>query len=122
MYSDTYLEHFQAPKNVGELEPPRTLVEVEHEGGGCFDKLRLTIKVTDGRIDKAMFKARACSGTIAASSAATEWAEGKTLDEALSFTADMLTEYLGGVPERKRHSVELAAEAVRKAAAEAKGY
>ena len=119
MYSDTYLEHFQAPKNVGELEPPRTLVEVEHQGGGCFDKLRLTLKVSGGVVERAMFKARACSGTIAASSAATEWVTGKTLEEAAAFTADMLTDYLGGVPERKRHSVELAAEAVRKAAEEA---
>ena len=63
MQSDTYLRHFQAPVNVGEVEEPRTLIEVEHQGGGCFDRLRLTLKVQDGVIVQAMFKARACSGT-----------------------------------------------------------
>jgi len=117
-YSEKYLQHFQMPQNVGELEEPRTLVEVEHQGGGCFDRLRVTLRVEDGVVVDAMFKARACSGTIAASSAATEWVKGKKLEEVSLVTADTLDEYLGGVPERKRHSIELAAEALRKAAEE----
>lgn len=119
-YSETYMQHFQAPRNVGEVEDPAATVEVQHEGGGCFDRLRVTLAVNEGRIEKAMFKARACSGTIAASSAATDWAAGRTLDEAAGLSADQLDDVLGGVPDRKRHSVELAAEAIRKAAADAK--
>jgi len=117
-YSEIYLKHFQAPQNVGELEEPRVLAEVEHQGGGCFDRLRVTLRVEDGIVQNAMFKARACSGTIAASSAATEWAKGKSLAEVGAITADTLDEYLGGVPERKRHSIELAAEAMQKAVSE----
>lgn len=115
-YSELYLKHFTAPCNVGELEDPSAKVEVEHEGGGCFDKLRLTINVENNVVTEAMFKARACSGTIAASSAATEWAQGKPVEELKKASADMLDGYLGGVPEKKRHSVELAARALREAA------
>jgi nitrogen fixation NifU-like protein len=114
------MRHFQDPQNVGEVENPVSRVEVEHEGGGCFDRLRITLSVENGVIREARFKARACSGTIAASSAVTEWAVGKTLSEAAGITADKLDELLGGVPDKKRHSVELAAEGLAKAAQEAK--
>ncbi|MFH0881690.1 MAG: iron-sulfur cluster assembly scaffold protein [bacterium] len=120
-YSATYVDHFQSPRNVGELENPSAKAEVEHQGGGCFDRLRVTLAVENGVIIKAMFKARACSGTIAAASAATEWAKGKSLIEAAELTAETLDNLLGGVPEKKRHSVELAAEGIHKAAQAATG-
>lgn len=113
------MEHFQAPRNVGEVESPSALAEVEHEGGGCFDRLRVTLAVADGTITEAKFKARACSGTIAASSMVTDWAVGKSLEEAAAITADALESLLGGVPDAKRHSVELAAKGMAKAAGEA---
>lgn len=103
------------PRNVGEIANPDVVAEVEHKGGGCFDRIRITLQVSDKQVISAMFKARACSGTIAAASAATEWVTGKSLEEAGSLSADLLTEYLDGVPEKKRHSVELAAQAIRKA-------
>jgi nitrogen fixation protein NifU and related proteins len=112
-FSEKYLEHFQAPRNVGEVNEPSVLVEVEHEGGGCFDRLRLTAKVEDGIIQEVKFKARACSGTIAASSAATEWATGKSVEEIAEVTSDFLSDYLGGVPDKKRHSMDLAAKALQ---------
>jgi len=118
-YSDTYMDHFQSPRNVGEVENPSAKADVEHEGSGCFDRLRITLSVEDGKIREAMFKARACSGTIAAASMVTEWAKGKALEEAAEMTADKLAELLGGVPEKKVHSVELAAAGMRKAALEA---
>jgi NifU-like protein len=119
-YSEVYMEHFQAPRNVGEVETPDGRAEVEHEGGGCFDRLRVTLSVEEGIVREARFKARACSGTIAASSAATDWAAGRTLDEVERVTPEALEEILGEVPEAKRHSLELAAEGLRKAAGEAR--
>ncbi len=111
-YSQKYIEHFSAPKNVGEIEQPDAVAEVEHTGGGCFDRIRVTVAVDDGKISEIRFKARACSGTIAAASAATEWAVGKSLEEAAGLGMEIVEEELGGVPEKKKHSVELAAEAV----------
>ncbi len=115
-FSAKYLEHFQAPRNVGEVSEPSVLVEVEHEGGGCFDRLRLTAKVEDGVVQDIKFKARACSGTIAASSAATEWATGKNASDIAKVTSDFLADYLDGVPEKKRHSIDLATEALQEIA------
>lgn len=112
-YSEKYISHFSSPRNVGDVEQPDGSAEVEHKGGGCFDRLRITVQVEEGRIKEIRFRARACSGTIAASSAATEWATGKKLQEAMKLTADTVAQELGGVPEKKRHSVELASEAVR---------
>ncbi|MBS1261870.1 MAG: Iron-sulfur cluster assembly scaffold protein IscU [Calditrichaeota bacterium] len=116
--SATYLEHFQAPKNVGELEEPRAFSEVVHEGGGCFDRLRVTLRVADGVVEDAKWRARACSGTVAAASAASEWAIGKTVADVAAVTSATLIGALDGIPERKRHSVELAARALREAAAD----
>ena len=115
-YSQKYLEHFSSPRNIGEIEQPDALVEVEHRGGGCFDRLRVTLKLDHDRIGSILFKARACSGTIAAASAATEWATGKTAEEASRLDPETIAKYLDGVPEKKQHSIELAAEAIRKAA------
>jgi len=120
-YSATYMDHFQSPRNIGEIENPSARADVEHQGEGCFDRLRITLAVADDRITDAKFKARACSGTIAAASAVTEWAKGKSLAEAIKLTPDDVDRLLDGVPEKKRHSVELAAEAIRNAAREAKG-
>ena len=116
--SKKYLEHFSSPQNVGILDNPDAEIEVAHEGGGCFDRIKMTIISEEDIIKSINFKARACSGTIAAASAATAWAVGKSLEEALSLTPAIIEQELGGVPEKKLHSVELAAEGIRKAAGE----
>ncbi len=113
--SPTYLEHFQAPKNIGDLEEPRNLVEVAHQGDGCHDRLRVTLRIKDGVVEDAMWRARACSGTVAAASAATELVKGKTADEVRAVTPEMIIDALDGIPEKKHHSVELVAEALQKA-------
>jgi nitrogen fixation protein NifU and related proteins len=114
--SPTYLEHFQAPKNIGDLEEPRTIVEVAHQGGGCHDRLRVSLRITDGNVEDAMWRARACSGTVAAASAATEWVKGKPITEVGAVTVETLIDVLDGIPEKKRHSVELVVQALQKAA------
>lgn len=114
-YSQKYLEHFEDPKNVGEIAEPDALSEVAHQGGGCFDRVRMTLRVEDGIVINAMFKARACSGTIATTSAATEWVKGKTVEQASQLTGEMVAGELDGVPPKKQHSADLSAEAIREA-------
>lgn len=103
------------PQNIGELTDPDGACEVHHEGGGCLDKIRLNIKVENGTIADIKFKLRACSGTIAASSAATSLVKGKSLEDAEKIDFDMVNEELGIVPQKKHHSIELAIRALHEA-------
>ncbi len=114
-YSEKYLAHFTNPRGVGEVEPPDASAEVHHEGGGCFDRVKLTVRLDGDKVAELKFRARACSGTIAACSALTEWARGRNVREAAAVTPDDLTNWLGGIPEKKQHSVELAARALSEA-------
>jgi len=114
-FSPEYIDHFTNPRGVGEIESPDAVSEVKHKGGGCFDKVRLTLRIDDDKITSARFRARACSGTIAACSALVEKVEGHDLDMAKSLTSEDLVRHLGGIPEKKQHSVELAIEALAKA-------
>jgi len=114
-YSLQYIDHFTKPRGVGEVVPPDASSEVKHEGGGCFDNIRLTLRIDNNRIIEAKFRARACSGTIAACSALVEKIEGLNLVEASILTPDDLAEYLGGIPDKKRHSVELVIKALSEA-------
>lgn len=89
--------------------------EVEHSGGGCFDRVKFTLSVKGGRISELKFRARACSGTIAACSALSEEVNEMGIDEAKQYSVQNLFDYLDGVPEKKMHSVELAIAALHKA-------
>ena len=75
MYPERLLEHFQNPRNVGELEPPALLVEVSNPA--CGDILRLSARFEGGRVVEARYKVRGCTASIAAGSALTEWMRGK---------------------------------------------
>ena len=75
MYSARLLDHFQNPRNVGELPPPAVTVEVSNPV--CGDVLRLSVEFRDGRVAEARFKTRGCTASIAAGSALTEWLLGK---------------------------------------------
>ena len=112
MYSKQYMKHFTQPQNAGEVENPDAVCEVAHTGGGCFDRIKLAMKVEDGKIADLKYKLRACSGTIAACSALTTLALGKEISEAEKIDVEMLLKELDGVPEKKMHSVELAVEAL----------
>ena len=112
MYSRKYYQHFTSPQNSGILENPDGDVEVKHEGGGCLDRIRMTMK-TDGQVVQDLkYMLRACSGAIAASSAVTSLAIGKPLDEAEKISVEDVIGELDGVPDKKMHSVELAVEAL----------
>ncbi len=111
-FSEKYIDHFSNPRGVGEVQSADLMSETAHEGGGCFDKVKLTIKTSGGKIIEAKFRSRACSGTIAACSALIEIILNKSMAEARAVTAQTLIDYLGGIPEKKQHSVDLAAQAL----------
>jgi NifU-like protein involved in Fe-S cluster formation len=108
MYSEKYLRHFQSPQNIGTVLEPDGSAEVQHQSEGCFDRVAMTLRVENGKIVELKYKVRACSGTIAACSALTALTIGKTINEAEKIQQSELIEELGGIPERKIHSIELA--------------
>ena len=118
MYSEKYLKHFQNPQDIGDIPDPDGTAEVKHEGGGCLDRVKMTVKVEDVKVVDVKYKLRACSGTIAASSAVTSLAKGKSVSEAEDIQIADVLEELGGVPERKTHSVELAVKALHESIAD----
>lgn len=112
-YTDTLLEHFRHPKNVGVIENPDGVGRVTSPI--CGDIMELYIKVKDGRIIDTKFQTFGCAAAIASSSVLTEMIKGKTLDEALKMTNKRIADALGGLPEEKVHCSVLAEDGVKKA-------
>lgn len=111
MYSARLLDHFQNPRNVGELEPPAATVEVSNPV--CGDILRLSVEFQDGRVARACFKTRGCTASIAAGSALTELLIGKTPPEMAFIRAADIEDAVGGLSAESKHAAALAADAVR---------
>ena len=111
MFSREVLDHFQNPRNAGELEGATASVEVSNPV--CGDVLRLAVKVEQGRIIEARFLCRGCTTSIACASLLTELLTG-SLPEALGeVTAEALAARLGGLPASTMHGAVLAADATR---------
>jgi len=115
-YSDKVVDHFEKPRNVGSLDPTS-----DHVGTGlvgapeCGDVMKLQIEVDDeGTISDARFKTFGCGSAIAASSLATEWVRGKTIDEAMELTNVEIVEELS-LPPVKIHCSVLAEDAIKAA-------
>lgn len=111
MFSDAVLDHFQNPRNAGELPGADASVEVSNPV--CGDILQLAARVEGWHIAEARFLCRGCTTSIACASLLTEQLRGRTLAEARSITAASLSEALGGLPEATLHGAELAADAVQ---------
>jgi nitrogen fixation protein NifU and related proteins len=106
MYSAQLLDHFQNPRNGGELSAADAVGEIENPA--CGDVLRLTLKITSGRIAEIRFKAKGCVPSMACASALTELVAGKSLDEARSLRRDSLIAAVGGLPQASTHAAQLA--------------
>lgn len=111
MYPERLLEHFQNPRNVGELASPAVTVEVSNPA--CGDILRLSARFEDGVVSMARYKVRGCTASIAAGSALTEWMVGKSRAELAGFQPSVVDEAVGGLPPESKHAAVLCQDAVR---------
>jgi len=112
-YSSKVMEHFNNPRNVGEIPDADGIGNVGNPV--CGDIMRLYLKVKDGIIVDAKFKTFGCGAAIATSSMVTEMVKGKSVDEALKISNRAVAEALGGLPSVKMHCSVLAEEALRAA-------
>ena len=109
-YGPTVMDHFLNPRRVGELPDANASFRAENEA--CGDTLQLQLRIENGRIAEARFRALGCTAAIAASSFLTEWLAGRGVEEARTLTNDRLAEMLGGLPAGKTHCSVLAEEAL----------
>jgi nitrogen fixation protein NifU and related proteins len=112
MYSDKLLDHFQNPRNAGELKAPALTVEVANPA--CGDILRLSVRFEADTVAEVRYKTRGCTASIAAGSALTEWMSGRTRAELSELTPAVIEEALGGLRPESRHAAALCVAAVRK--------
>ncbi len=110
-YGPTVLDHFENPRNVGEIDNPDAESWVESQAHG--DRLKLTLRIAEGVVTEARFRAFGCGAAIASSSMATVLLTGRGIEEASLLTRREVAEALGGLPESKLHCSVLAEEAVR---------
>ena len=110
MYSSQLLDHFQNPRNAGEVVEADAIAEIENPV--CGDVLRLSLKVKSGRIAEIRFKAKGCVPSMACASALTELVTGRTLLESHALNRDQLITAVGGVPQASTHAAQLALDAL----------
>ncbi len=113
MYSEKVMDHFQNPRNAGEMESPDGVGEVGNMK--CGDIMKIFIKVEDDLISDIKFLTFGCGAAIASSSVLTEMIKGKTIEEALAVSNKDVADELGGLPAPKMHCSNLAADALHKA-------
>jgi nitrogen fixation NifU-like protein len=111
MFSAPLLDHFQHPRNPGEVDNPDAVAQ--RENPVCGDVLRLTAQIAGGRIAEIRFKAKGCVPSMACASALTELVRGHTVDEARALTPEALMAAVGAVPEASMHAVQLALDTLR---------
>lgn len=106
MYSAQVLDHFQNPRNAGEL--PDADVTVQLENPACGDILKLALKVTEGVITAARFKAKGCVPAMACASLLTEMLVGRRVEQARQLQRVQLVKAIGGLPKESVHASHLA--------------
>ena len=111
MYSAKLLDHFQNPRNVGELDDADVQAEVSNPI--CGDILKLSAKVRDGRIDEIRYLTRGCTASIAVGSALTEILTGLRTDQLNSVNREQVEQAVGGLSNESKHAAVLAIDAVK---------
>jgi nitrogen fixation protein NifU and related proteins len=106
MYSPQVLDHFQNPRNPGEVANPDASAQIENPA--CGDVLKLTLRVAAGRIEEIRFLAQGCVPAMACASLLTELLQGKTIVEARQLRREQLVRALGGLPQASTHASHLA--------------
>jgi nitrogen fixation NifU-like protein len=111
MYSEKVMDHFNNPRNMGEIENPSGMGTVGNPK--CGDIMRMYLNIDEnGRIQECKFKTFGCGAAVATSSMATELVKGKTIEEALQVTNKAVADALDGLPPAKVHCSLLAEEAI----------
>ncbi len=115
MYSEKVMDHFQHPRNVGEIENASGVGTVGN--AKCGDIMRMFLDIDDKThiIKECKFKTFGCGAAVATSSMATEMVKGKTIEEAMQITNKAVMEALAGLPPVKVHCSLLAEEAIHAA-------
>ena len=113
LYTDTVMDHFMHPRNVGEIPDADGVGEVGN--AKCGDIMKMYLKIKDNVIEDAKFETFGCGSAIASSSMATEMIKGKSIHEALQLSNKAVAEALDGLPAHKLHCSVVAEEAVRAA-------
>lgn len=112
-YNKKVLEHFENPRNMGEMKNPDAEATVGNPR--CGDVLKIMLKIRDDKIKDIKFQTMGCVAAIATSSMATKIVKGKTINEAKKITNVDVAKALGELPPIKIHCSNLAADALRKA-------
>ena len=110
------MEHFEHPRNSGEMADPDG--EATTSNPVCGDRMRVMIRVADGRLEEVRWQTRGCPPAIATSSFASELVQGWSLAEVDALTRERLADGIGGLPKDKLHCSVLAADALRAAIAD----
>ncbi len=109
-YSPQVIDHFEHPRNVGEVAQPSASVRVENPA--CGDIMELTVRVAEGRIAEARYRTKGCVTAIACGSALTELLTGRSVEEAAALRRQELVELLGGLSRETMHASHLAMDAL----------
>jgi len=112
-YSEAFKDHIANPRNAGELE--NADATAEETNPVCGDRLRLSLRVREDRIEAARFLAYGCPPTLVCGSVLTELIIGKTVEDAMLLTREDLVAAVGGLPSRRKHAAALALETLRAA-------
>ena len=113
LYTDTVMDHFMHPRNVGEIPDADGVGQVGN--AKCGDIMKMYLKIKDGVIEDVKFETFGCGSAIASSSMATEMIKGKSIHEALELTNKAVAEALDGLPAHKMHCSVLAEESIKSA-------
>ena len=110
MYSAQLVDHFEHPRNPGEVASADATVQVENPA--CGDILKLSVKVNDGRIAEIRFLAKGCVPAMACGSVLTELVKDRTIEGARGMRREELVDAIGGLPEASAHASHLAMDAL----------
>ena len=111
MYSAELLDHFEHPRNSGELSDATSRARIENPA--CGDILELAAKINQGRVEDIRFRAKGCVPAMACASAVTELAKNKSIQEARVIDKERVIAAVGGVPPASGHAAQLAIDALR---------
>ena len=111
-YGEKAFERWNRPRFMGRMEDPDGFAEIR---GGCGDSMAIFLRFENDTVSEASFLTDGCGSSMACGSFAAELAHGKTPDELLDITPEVIQERAGGLPEEDQHCSELAVTALQEA-------